>query len=314
LLKRWEEGEDANPAIYLAASNLTVLDIDSGLMNLEHALAWAKLKGIDNTMMVVTGRANFGIHFYFQGTCSKNAVYKCESIRGDIKVNGYSVAPGAVHENGSTYTLINDFPPAPLPDWLRDYSAEKKPRKAKVKQTDALGTASLTTTIVGPNEHLKWGEEYPNQKVHHPQRHRFLWKHAQWLRERGLEYDTILLALHDLCINRCNDGKNYWKEEEERLKNMARITCETPIGRTLSKNGPRPRPEFEKYMAALLPEGVACNKKDILLRAENEGFYFPSKSRDRMALTRALRALHVTTYKDGCIEHYLRLDTPQTGS
>lgn len=311
LLQRWEAGEDANPAISLVASNLTVLDIDAGLVDLKHALSWAKSKGIDNTMMVVTGRANFGIHFYFTGTRPKNTIYVCESIRGDIKVNGYSVAPGAVHENGNAYTLVNGLPPAPLPDWLHDYSAEKKLRKPRVKQ-ELPEVSAGTALAVGPNDHLKWGEEYPNQKVHHPRRHKFLLKRALGLRDLGLESDTIQLALHDLCINRCDDGKQYWKENKEKLKTMAEDLCKTRIGRARSANGPRPRPELEKQVAWLIPEGTPCDRKVILAQLADTYFYDPKTSQGRKALSRALKNLHVTTFKENDAWMYLR--EPNTDS
>jgi len=305
LLKRWEEGEDANPAINLVASNLTVLDIDSGFVSLTHALAWAKSKGIDNTLMVITGRANFGIHFYFTGVRPKNAVYKEGDIRGDIKVNGYSVAPGAVHENGNTYDIANDVPPAPLPDWLLNYSAEKKPRKAKI--ASGIPDAELEAIkVAGPNEHLEHGDEYPNQFVHHPQRHKSLWKWALKLRDLGLEHQSLLLALHDLCINRCNDGRRYWRENKEKIKTMAETVCKNPIGRTRSKNGPRPRPELEKQIAWLLPENIPCDRKLLLSQLAETFFYDPQTNQGRKALSRALKALNVTIYKEKDVWMYLR--------
>src|SRR5437660_1672054 len=42
VMQKWNEGIPANPGIDLRKSNLTVLDIDQGLFNTEHAMQFIK--------------------------------------------------------------------------------------------------------------------------------------------------------------------------------------------------------------------------------------------------------------------------------
>ncbi len=297
LTRKWDEGQLANVGINLIRSNLTVLDIDSGLTDLQHALEWAKLKNIDQTFMVVSGRETFGIHFYFSGT-RKNGRFQDGEVKGDIKCNGFCVSPGSIHNSGRTYTPVNQLVPAPLPEWLRDYDTKAKAETSEVE-------------LSRPNEELEYDEEYATQKVFAGRRHWFLLKQAGWFRDRGCERDTIISALKDLCINRCADGEDYLTQNERSIHDMANEVCKQPIGRARAHKAPRPRPELEQYLEELCPLGVTMNKSDVIATVTNEGFYFPGNSRDRMAILRAIRSLNIKTWKQGGKTFWLREEAPE---
>lgn len=307
LESKWAEEITANFGVACGPSNLTVLDIDAGFVDLAHAQRWAEQNKV-NTLMVQTGRADSaGIHFYFQGT-RKGAKYKNGDVSGEIKSLGaYVVGPGSRHENDNLYTIVSDVPLAPLPEWLQNYDGTKqrKPRKKSMTEAGSATTGGQAPACTGPNDHLNYGEEYPEQKVHALQRHWFLLKKARYLREIGLEQDTILLALRDLCLSRCNDGEKYYQKEMEKLKRMAEDVCKQPIGKTLSKKGPRPRPEFELQLDLRLPQGSTCDRKVLLSQLRTDGFYFGTPS-DRLALHRARKALGVLVTQEGGVTTYSR--------
>jgi len=140
LEKKWSEGELANPAINLVGSGLSVLDIDNGLGDFDHALRWAATVGIDNTLIVKTSR---GFHFYFRGVCDQTPFrYKGSEIKGDIKCKGYVLAPGAINDSGLSrfvYTIVKDVQIMALPEWIRDYKlGAKKAKRAKAPAPNRL--------------------------------------------------------------------------------------------------------------------------------------------------------------------------------
>lgn len=101
-------------------SGIYVVDIDGA----EGHRTWAALfpdEGhVPNTTRVATGREG-GVHLWFRvaGTDAKlpnaDLGWKLDT-RG---FGGYVLLPPSVHPNGSRYRLIEAFPPAPLPDYLR---------------------------------------------------------------------------------------------------------------------------------------------------------------------------------------------------
>jgi hypothetical protein len=310
-LKRWDNDPTANPAINLVSSNLTVLDIDRGLVDLEHARKWAKQVGIDNTLMVVSGRSPFGIHFYFTGTVPKNTDYHQGNISGDIKCNGYVLAPGALHRSGAEYVIINDVPPAPLPEWIASYQLgvaeqKKQERADKLSAKKAAVVPLRDSSQLITNADLQYGEEYPNQKVHAGKRHQFLRRKAWWFRTQGMGAAAIVLALRDICIERCVDGEQYFKEKEESLMSMAQKACEIPVPKATCKKGPRPRPGIEIRLDEALPPGVTRDKREVYQELVEESWFDPREASGRMALSRALASLGIVAWRDRSGSFYTR--------
>lgn len=110
-------------------SGVVVVDLDS-----ETALeAFEALGGAPETYTVATSR---GFHLYFEhpGFPVRNAVSELApkiDIRGD---GGFVVGPGSPHRSGAVYKVIDDSPPAPLPDWLRAWlEARRLPETAAIQ-------------------------------------------------------------------------------------------------------------------------------------------------------------------------------------
>src|SRR5206468_2971006 len=142
-----------------------------------------KTFGVSETMMVKTSH---GYHFYFVGSRElPDAKYKRDDISGDLKNHGYVLAAGALHPEGKEYELLNlGVPPAPLPDVLKNYTAEKKPKKVREPHKTSAITPS---TLPQP--------EYTDRKVWPGSRHDYLRRQACYLRKMGCEVDGITAAL-----------------------------------------------------------------------------------------------------------------------
>lgn len=117
VLDEWlTKSPDINLGINCAASGLVVLDFDKPAMD---DTAWDVFNYCDytyyeDTYVVHTGN---GIHYYFQ--VPPGLKFKGKLLPGvDIKYNGYVVAEGSVHENGTEYTGYGPTTPMPLPDRL----------------------------------------------------------------------------------------------------------------------------------------------------------------------------------------------------
>lgn len=95
-------------------SGLLVIDTDS-----EEALALFKGFGpVPSTLTVKTAR---GWHFYFQypkGMKIKNSSSTL-GLKIDVKAErGNIIVPPSVHPSGAIYKIVDDCPPAPVPEWL----------------------------------------------------------------------------------------------------------------------------------------------------------------------------------------------------
>lgn len=112
LTDKWAENQNYNPAIF--TRDHVVIDADTYKgADLE---ALKALGPLPDTFTVRTARG--GLHLYFKSvdnySNSPGALPPHFDVRGH---GGLVLGPGAVFE-GREYTVINDVPPAPLPDWL----------------------------------------------------------------------------------------------------------------------------------------------------------------------------------------------------
>ena len=117
-LRRWfGQGFPYNIAIRTGLiSGLLMLDADGqeGVENLERLQA--EHCSLPATLMSQSSR---GPHLWFKLTVPvpKNESKLAPKI--DVRADGgYAVAPPSIHPSGAVYRWLNQYPPAPAPDWL----------------------------------------------------------------------------------------------------------------------------------------------------------------------------------------------------
>jgi hypothetical protein len=185
-------GIPANYGVALGASNLTVVDADHGLKSIDDLRSWMERNNLPETLVVQTGRdGDAGFHLYFSGA-RPTTVFELDGVTGELKgEGGYVVGPGSIHPSLKKYTIVNDAPIAPFP-------AEVFPAKTKSEKESLPGTLVPTS-----------------------QRNGRLTSLAGTLRNQHLSEDTIFAALKDFAVNQCEDGENYFTQEESKLRDMA---------------------------------------------------------------------------------------------
>lgn len=116
-LDEWfSKSPELNLGINCVQSGLVVLDFDKPAMN---ETAWdvfnfCDLNYYDDTYVVHTGN---GIHYYFE--VPQGYIFKGKLLPGiDIKYNGYVVAEGSTHENGTIYQQHGSKDPMQIPQRL----------------------------------------------------------------------------------------------------------------------------------------------------------------------------------------------------
>lgn len=137
----WKEVEEGSPVPLPApgagfgiktgarprGSGIVVVDLDGP----DAVDAWLELGGADDTYTVSTGR---GLHLYFQHPGfyvgnTKSILGPHIDTRGD---GGFVVGPGSPHVSGTSYAVVDDRDPAPVPAWLLEW-LRKRPAQAEVQ-------------------------------------------------------------------------------------------------------------------------------------------------------------------------------------
>lgn len=194
-LKPWDDGTEANYGVGCGPSNLTVLDVDSGLKSLDEWKAWKEKLKLPDTLTVLSGRDGefVGVHMYYSGavpTCG----YNIDGVVGELRgIGAYVVGPGSVHPSGKKYEIINKTDVVPLPEGLLQI--------AKDKQKGLIDFKPEGDNLIPAGN--RW---------HHLQ------SKAGSLKNLGLGEDAIYFALKDFCSRWCEDGDNY---PDERIKGIA---------------------------------------------------------------------------------------------
>lgn len=173
----WRKEPNANPAIALGPSNLTVLDADDGLPDVAAAREWCRIVQIPASFTVRTGRrTSFGLQIYFEGL-SENHPYRHQGVAGEVRSSGYYVmAPGAVHDkSGELYQVIGDRPLAPVPDVVK--------RLTKLALPRPQGSS--------------------NEKIEPTERHYYIVERTRELQYAGLAGKGLKAAVRWLYDNRC---------------------------------------------------------------------------------------------------------------
>ena len=168
----WTKWPDANVAIACGASGIAVFDIDHGLVDFEGFSRLCRAMNLPKTYTVRTGRRDdYGVQVYFSGVVDDVGDFRVHGCNGQIKSSGgYVMAVGSVHPvSGELYQGLHGDPDklAPLPDNVR-----------------ALQTYRLPVTN-GPMEKIPEGAG----------RHAALTSFAGTLRNRGFDYDAMLVTL-----------------------------------------------------------------------------------------------------------------------
>jgi hypothetical protein len=196
-LAAWDAGEEANYGVGCGPSNLTVVDCDYGLNNLEEFEAWRIKHGFPETFTVISGRAGFGAHMYYSGavpTCG----FEIGGVTGELKgIGGYVVGAGCIHpDTGNRYKLLKDVEVASLPEGLMTLAKSKTKEKLEYKPK-AQGGALIAAG---------------NRWIH-------LQSKAGTFRNAGLDEEGIYLALKNFAENNCEDGANY---PDEKIRSLAK--------------------------------------------------------------------------------------------
>lgn len=117
-IKRWQR-EFPNCNWGMPTGNIVVLDIDA---KHAEALEWLRdqqdIHGPFNTREILT--PSTGTHSYFvapEGVRLKSTASQIAPGVDTRAEGGYVVIPPS-SINGNAYEVVNDVPPAPLPDWL----------------------------------------------------------------------------------------------------------------------------------------------------------------------------------------------------
>ena len=192
-LKPWADGHEANYGISGGKSNLCFVDCDHGLQDETALYAWMQKNNLPPTLIVRSGRdTEAGFHLYYSGavpTCG----FQIDGVTGELKsIGGYVVGPGSIHPSGKPYVIINDIPPASLPELFQNISNEK--HKAMLEFKPGAGLIP---------EGNRWAH---------------LQSKAGKLKDFGLDEEGIYEALKKFCALHCENGENY---PDEKIRNLA---------------------------------------------------------------------------------------------
>lgn len=203
-LAPWIAGEEANYGVGCGPSNLTVVDCDHGLNNVEEFETWRALHGMPDTFTVRTGRRTneltglpeYGVQMYYSGAVA-TCPFTIGTVIGELRgIGAYVCGPGSIHPiSGEKYAILKDIPVVPLPEGL--VTLAKGATKDKLNYTPKSAGGSLIPA--------------GNRWIH-------LQSKAGTFRNAGLDEDGIYEALKNFAANNCEDGANY---PDEKIKALA---------------------------------------------------------------------------------------------
>jgi hypothetical protein len=132
------------------------------------------------------------------------------ACRGEVKsIGGYVLGSGSRHPiSGELYEYLNDNPIVPLPEVFKNgktYKTDKPSNPDTFELVPASQRNARLTSLAGT------------------------------LRNQHLSEETIFLALKDFAINRCEDGENYFIQEESKITRQ-RVRKEKREARWRDKN------------------------------------------------------------------------------
>jgi hypothetical protein len=138
----WTQHPHANVGIATGASGLTVLDIDTGLLDEESLRAFMAAHDLPPTFAVRTGkRPEYRVQLYYSEPIESFNHWEWNGYGGDVRGTwGHVLAAGSIHpESGAAYEVLWDVPIRPVPNFVRAL-------KAKTKEREALSDPSSPVT------------------------------------------------------------------------------------------------------------------------------------------------------------------------
>ena len=192
-LKAWKDGREANYGVGCGPSNITVVDVDHGINNIEEFEKWRTEHGFPETYTVISGRDGFGAHLYYSGAIPTTC-FDLGGVTGELKGHGgYVVGAGSMHPSGKKYVLLKDVAIVPLPEGLRALAKEKGKYNFPKE-----GTHDLI-----PIDH-RW---------------RHIQRRAGEFKQLGLRNEEALYStLKEWTADNCEDGANY---PDEKIREIA---------------------------------------------------------------------------------------------
>ncbi|HEX3453867.1 MAG TPA: bifunctional DNA primase/polymerase [Gaiellaceae bacterium] len=177
---------------------------------------------IPETYTVSTGK---GQHFYFDASgCGdlSNSPGPLEAFGCDVRgAGGYVVGAGSTHANGTTYMVVRDVPPAPVPSWL--YEA------LKPAERPAAGTSTdnpfKATALDGVPDVIR----APGGAQAKGSRHQTLVRYAASLQSRNVPWSEALL-LFEHVWGRCEQPAGDVLDKTEALGILRDIYASPKFG------------------------------------------------------------------------------------
>jgi len=250
-LKPWEDGHEANFGVAGGKSNLTIIDVDSGIPNYTALKSWMETVGLPDTLIVQSGRdTSFGAHLYYSGAV-KTTPYEIQGVVGELRgVGAYVVGPGSIHPSGKKYKIINDVPVVPLPQTMVDLAAAKQKAMSDFKP----GKGALIP------EGNRWAH---------------LQQKAGMFKNMGLDEEGIYNALKNFAENNCENGAAY---PDEKIRNLAEWAgsdeCEGVESHGIITCG-SPDPEADASIPDLPLEAIEGDYVGDLAGAMTAGTFIP---------------------------------------
>jgi hypothetical protein len=128
----WAKREpECNWGVALKKSGLIVPDVDTrlgkiGQQTLENLeFIYGQLPP---TLTIRTPSG--GLHYYFTETNTARHMPRVSAFGPDVDSTNYVLLPGSVLDGGAAYTIVNDAPIAPAPDWFAEFLKGSEARAA----------------------------------------------------------------------------------------------------------------------------------------------------------------------------------------
>lgn len=142
----WDKWPNANIGMATGEiSGVVVIDIDGpeGVVSLSD-------KTLPATLTAASGRADGGIHYYFQwpGFKVKNAVKLLDGV--DIRADGgYIILPGSRHSSGNYYKWLDETEPSPAPQWMLDTFQAQTEKSETPEELEPVPKGSRNVYLTG---------------------------------------------------------------------------------------------------------------------------------------------------------------------
>jgi hypothetical protein len=204
---------------------------------------------------------------------------------------GFVVAAGCTRKDGERYTILQDAPVIPIPDWLVDWLVADRERckseLAKARQAQAQQAASMPNDS---REVLKARGDPAAFDVEETDIYDFILSRAGTLASIGLGRKMIEKCLIELVPTFCAGGTSYVKEHRETIHKVA-FSKRLRIGNAkwFRRMGPKKRMALREGTS-----GFVQTRKSLLIEAMRK---FPDMVTAETGYERLRKALAGTPFK-----------------